>query len=111
MLSVVTYSAKSAPVFNAELDSAEAVDAILREFSKFTRRSNPVKRPPELEDVALYHAVTPGTRIRISLLRVSFTFKSLLLVLQCLKFLIFISKDALYTLATLKDELLIQLFR
>ena len=71
VVSVVSYSAKSSPVFNAELDSEEAVDSILREFSKYTRRNNPVKRPAELETVSMHHAVTPGTRIRISLLRVS----------------------------------------
>ena len=37
VLSVVTYSAKHSPVYNAELDSASAVDALLREFFKFTR--------------------------------------------------------------------------
>ena len=73
VLSVITYSAKHSPVYNAELDRAEAVEGLLQEFFKFTRRSNPVKRPPELESVSLHHAVTPGTRIRISLLRVSFT--------------------------------------
>ena len=75
VLSVVVYGPSSAsPVYNVELDSVSAVDALLIEFFKFTRRSNPVKRPPELERVFLYHAVTPGTRIRISILRVNENF-------------------------------------
>ena len=69
---VVVYSAHSShPVYNVKLSSAAAVDSILREFFNYTRRSNPVKRPAELDNVSLNHAVTPGTRIRISLLRVS----------------------------------------
>ena len=70
VVGVVVYSARHSPIYNVELDSTAAVTSLLREFFKFTRRNNPVKRPPELESVSLHHSVTPGTRIRISLLRV-----------------------------------------
>ena len=96
---VVVYSASSpSPVYNVELDSIASVDSLLKEFFKFTRRSNPVKRPPELDKVFLYNAVTPGTRIRISILRVilalnlthfnCFTFLPVLLAwFSCVSFL------------------------
>ena len=71
VLDAIQFASAVAPVYSVRLCSFEAVDDLLREFSKFTRRREPVARPPELDNVALYHAVTPGTRIRISLLRVS----------------------------------------
>ena len=73
VISVATYPSGASPVYDVELDSAAAVSAILREFYKFTRRQAPVSRPPELAHVAVYNSVTPGTRVRISLLRVSFS--------------------------------------
>ena len=60
------------PVYKAELESAEVVKALLSGHSQYTRRRDPVARPQGLENVFLYTCVTPGTRIRISLLRVSF---------------------------------------
>ena len=71
VLKVVVYPPHSAPVYDCELSSAEAVSALVRDFYKFTRRRDPVRRPVELEGVSVYHSVTPGTRVRISLLRVS----------------------------------------
>ena len=70
--SVKSYSTSN-PVYSVELDSSESVDSLLRTFTKFTRRRDPVRRPPELENASLFHSVTAGTRIRISLLRVSCT--------------------------------------
>ena len=71
VMNVIVYPSKVAPVYDVELDSVEAVESLVKEFYKFTRRSSPAKRPSELERVSVYHSVTPGTRIRISLLRVS----------------------------------------
>ena len=71
VLNVAVYSAQSSPVYDAELDSVLAVNALLKEYYKFTRRREPVARPPELDRVALYRCVTTGTRVRVSLLRVS----------------------------------------
>ena len=70
VINVVTYS-RSSPVYDVELGSSASVDALLRSYYRFTRRRDPVARPPELDGVTLYHSVTPGTRVRISLLRVS----------------------------------------
>ena len=70
VLNVITYPSASTPVYDVELDSAAAVSSLIREFFKFTRRQDPVRRPPGLERVSIYNSVTPGTRIRISLLRV-----------------------------------------
>lgn len=59
------------PVYKVELESAAVVKALLSGHSQYTRRRDPVARPQGLENVFLYNCVTPGTRIRISLLRVS----------------------------------------
>ena len=58
------------PVYKVELGSAEVVRDLLFSFSCFTRQVDRVPFPPGLENVTVYHCVTPGTRIRISLLRV-----------------------------------------
>ena len=71
VVSVSVFPSGQSPVYEVELDSAGAVSAILRSFARFTRRHEPAKRPVDLADVTLYNSVTPGTRIRISLLRVS----------------------------------------
>ena len=67
---VIVYPAKGRPVYEVVLDSAAGVESLIKEFFKFTRRKDPVARPPELSGVSVYHSVTPGTRVRISLLRV-----------------------------------------
>ena len=59
------------PVYKVELGSAEVVRDLLFSFSRFTRRVDRVPFPAGLENVTMYNCVTPGTRIRISLLRVS----------------------------------------
>ena len=69
---VVVYSSPAAPVYDVELDSFESVSSLLKEFTKYTRRRDPVARPPDLERVSLYRSVTTGTRVRISLLRVGY---------------------------------------
>ena len=70
VLNVILYPASS-PVYDVELDSVVAVEALVRNFFKFTRRKDPVSRPPELDKVSVYHSVTTGTRIRLALLRVN----------------------------------------
>ena len=67
--SVIVYGAGN-PVYNVELGSEKSVNSLLSAFSRFTRRNDPVSRPQSLDGLALHHAVTPGTRVRISLLRV-----------------------------------------
>ena len=70
---VVVYSSRN-PIYDVQLDSAEAVESLLRSFFRFTRQRDPAKRPVDLEGISLYHSVTPGTRIRTSLLRVRYHF-------------------------------------
>ena len=84
VVSVQTYAAHSNPVYDAELDSADAVSALIRSFSRYTRRRDPVRRPRELDGISLYHSVTPGTRVRIALLRVSLLYHPLLREIFCL---------------------------
>ena len=74
VVSVISYPPPSNPVYDVTLGSADEVESILRESYKFSRRRDPVVRPPELKSVTLYHSVTPGTRVRISLLRVRVVF-------------------------------------
>ena len=69
VVDVIVYPA-SQPVYDVELDYAKSVEFLVKEFFKFTRRKDPLVRPTELERVSLFHSVTAGTRIRISLLRV-----------------------------------------
>ena len=67
---VIVYPTRGSPVYDVELASVESVNSIIREFSKYTRRRDPVRRPAELDRVSIYHSVTPGTRVRVSLMRV-----------------------------------------
>ena len=80
---VIVYPSKGKPVFEVVLDSAAGVEGLIREFYKYVRRKDPIARPPELSGVSIYHSVTIGTRIRISMLRVSF-FYLMLLFIHCL---------------------------
>ena len=68
---VIVYPARGRPVYEVVLDSAAGVEALIKEFFKYTRRKDPIARPPELSGVSVFHSVTAGTRVRISLLRVS----------------------------------------
>ena len=76
VLNVVVFPSATSPVYDVEIEPVEAVDLLVREFFKFVRRQDPVRRPPELDRVSIHHSVTPGTRIRISLLRVRIVFVS-----------------------------------
>ena len=67
---VYAFSSKP-PIYDVELDSVESVDELLKASFRFSRKKDPAKRPAELEHVSIYHSVTTGTRIRLSLLRVS----------------------------------------
>ena len=69
-INVVNVVAYPASVYGVELDSAVTAASLIREFSKYTRRRDPIQRPSELDKISLYHSVTTGTRIRVSLLRV-----------------------------------------
>ena len=84
VVNVIVYPSSN-PVYDVELDSAASVEAVVRGFFKFTRRRDPVRKPRELEKVSMHHSVTPGTRVRISLLRVrkSFFFSLILVIHPC----------------------------
>ena len=69
VVNVIVYLTRGSPVYDVELESAASVNSLLREFSKFTRRKDAVRRPAELDRVSIYHSVTPGTRVRVSLMR------------------------------------------
>ena len=71
VINVNVFPSGATPVYDVQLDSCEAVSSILGTFTKYTRRHEPVARPQGLEGVSLYNSVTVGTRIRLSLLRVS----------------------------------------
>ena len=83
--SVVVYPARGNPVYEVVLDTPLACERLIKDFFRFTRRRDPVSRPHELNGVAIYHSVTSGTRVRISLLRVSFEFPTFLF---CFTFLL-----------------------
>ena len=62
------------PIYEVVLDESESAKALRVSFSRFTRKKSPVSRPPELDGVELYNSITPATRVRISILRVSLFF-------------------------------------
>ena len=64
-------SSSQPPIYEIRLDSAEVAWSLRTAFSRFTRKKNPVRRPPELDGVEVYNSVTLATRVRISVLRVS----------------------------------------
>ena len=68
---VIVFPGKGRPVYEVVLDSSNGVESLVKEYFKYTRRKDPVSRPPELSGVSIFHSVTAGTRVRISLLRVS----------------------------------------
>ena len=71
VLAVNVFPSPASPVYDVQLDSVESVDSILISFSRFVRRQDPDARPAALDGVSMFHSVTTGTRIRLSLLRVS----------------------------------------
>ena len=70
VVKVIVYSARS-PIYDVELDSSAAVEKLLQSFYRYWHKRDPVQKPAELDKVSIFHSVTPGTRIRIALLRVS----------------------------------------
>ena len=60
------------PIYEVVLEDSETAEALRRSFSRFTRKRSPISRPPELDGVEIFNSVTPATRVRISVLRVSF---------------------------------------
>lgn len=63
-------SGSGPPIYEVALDDAETAESLRKSFAKFTRKKNPVSRPPELDGVEVYNSVTLATRVRISILRV-----------------------------------------
>ena len=59
------------PIYEAVLGDSESADTLRKSFARFTRKRSPVPRPSELDGVEVYNSVTPATRVRISVLRVS----------------------------------------
>ena len=91
VINVNVFPSPTSPVYDVELDSSEAVSNILGTFTRYTRRHEPVARPQGLEGVSMYNSVTPGTRIRLSLLRVRVFFCSTSCRHQFFNFLLFLS--------------------
>lgn len=59
------------PIYEVALEDDESADGLRKAFNRFTRKRNPVARPPELEGVDVFNSVTLATRVRIAVLRVS----------------------------------------
>ena len=59
------------PIYEVTLEDSESASALRRGFSKFTQKRNPVSCPPELSGVEVTNSATIGTRVRISILRVT----------------------------------------
>ena len=64
------------PIYEVVLGDSESADALRKSFARYTRKRSPVTRPPELDGVEVYNSVTPATRVRISILRVSISCSS-----------------------------------
>ena len=62
------------PIYEVELEDPDSAETLRKAFSRFTRKKNPVSRPPELDGVEVHNSVTLATRVRISILRVSCLF-------------------------------------
>ena len=65
-------SATMPPIYEIVLEEEESASDLRKAFRRFTRHKNPVRRPAELEGVAIFNSVTLATCVRISVLRVSF---------------------------------------
>ena len=59
------------PIYEVSLEDSESAIDLRKAFARFTRKKDPVSRPPELEGVEVYNSATLATRVRISILRVS----------------------------------------
>lgn len=62
------------PIYEVFLSNEDSAEALRRAFSRYTRKKNPLRCPPELDGVEVCNSVTLATRVRISVLRVSFCF-------------------------------------
>lgn len=62
------------PIYEVRLEESESAVALRTAFSSFTRKKDPVRIPPELKGVGVYNSITLATRVRTSILRVSFFF-------------------------------------
>ena len=60
------------PIYEVRLEESESAVALRTAFSSFTRKKDPVRIPPELKGVGVYNSITLATRVRTSILRVSF---------------------------------------
>ena len=69
-------------VFQVMLEDSQSAIALRKSFARYTRKKSPLSRPPELDGVEVFNSVTLATRVRISILRVSF----ILLVLNLFMF-------------------------
>lgn len=80
-------SGTQAPIYEVDLEDADSAEALRKSFKRFTRKKAPISRPPELDGVGVFNSVTHATRVRISILRVSylvfFSFYFPFLVLLC----------------------------
>ena len=60
------------PIYEVRLEDSESAVALRTAFSNFTRKKDPVRIPPELKGVEVFNSVTLATRVRTSILRVSY---------------------------------------
>ena len=58
------------PIYEVRLEDADSAEALRKAFTRFTRKKDPVRIPPELKGVAVYSSITLATRVRTSILRV-----------------------------------------
>ena len=62
------------PIYEVRLEDSVSPVALRHTFSRFSRKKNLVKCPPELKGVGVNNCVTLATRVRISILRVRISF-------------------------------------
>ena len=77
------------PIYEVGLEDEESAVDLQEAFRRFSRKRDPVKRPPELDGVQVFNSATLATRVRVSILRVSwsfFVFSFSLVQLICLCF-------------------------
>ena len=61
------------PIYEAVLGDADSAVALRKAFARFTRKKDPARCPPELKGVGIYNSITLATRVRLSILRVSWS--------------------------------------
>ena len=59
------------PIYEVCLEDPDSASALRKAYTRFTRKKDPVSRPPELDGVEVYNSISLATRVRISILRVS----------------------------------------